>query len=154
MAKVPCRCGPGQNVGIRHRDAIPVLEGGEQSPYTIPNALMTGSGMPTLYGLRNCSTCRMAVQELIGAGKDVTFVDVRESRLDSDVIDRFLQEFGGALVNRRSTTWRSLPDSRRQGAPADLIAKYPALMKRPVVVEGELATLGWNATARERHLGE
>lgn len=110
--------------------------------------------MPTLYGLKNCSTCRTAVQDLKGAGKDVTFVDVRESRLAPDVIDRFLQEFGDALVNRRSTTWRSLSESRKQGAPDGLIAMYPSLMKRPVIVEGEMATLGWDAAARARHLGE
>ncbi|MYH56629.1 MAG: arsenate reductase [Boseongicola sp. SB0675_bin_26] len=115
---------------------------------------MTGSGMPTLYGLKNCSTCRAAVRELKGAGKDVTFVDVRESRLDPDVVDRFLQEFGDALVNRRSTTWRSLSESQRQGAPDSLIARHPSVMKRPVIVEGEMATLGWNAAAKARHLGE
>ncbi|MYA89130.1 MAG: arsenate reductase [Boseongicola sp. SB0662_bin_57] len=115
---------------------------------------MTGSGMPTLYGLKNCSTCRTAAQELKGAGKDVTFVDVRESRLAPDVIDRFLQEFGDALVNRRSTTWRNLSDRQRQGSPDDLIARHPSLMKRPVIVEGEMSTLGWNAAARARHLGE
>ena len=110
--------------------------------------------MPTVYGLKSCSTCRMAVQELKGAGKDVTFVDVRESQLDVDVIDRFLREFGDALVNRRSTTWRNLPISESQGMPADLIAKHSSLMKRPVIVDGELITLGWNAVARARHLGE
>ena len=110
--------------------------------------------MPTLYGLKNCGTCRTAVRELKGAGKDVTFVDVRESRLDPDVVDRFLQEFGDALVNRRSTTWRSLSESQRQGAPDSLIARHPSVMKRPVIVEGEMATLGWNAAAKARHLGE
>ncbi len=110
--------------------------------------------MSTLYGLRNCSTCRKAVQELKAAGKDVDFVDVRESRLDSDVIGRFLRELGNDLVNRRSTTWRNLPDSERQGSPEDLIAKFPSLMKRPVIVDGKLVTLGWNAAERGRHLGE
>lgn len=81
-------------------------------------------------------------------------MDVRESELDSGVIDRFLREFGDVLVNRRSTTWRNLSDSERQAAPEDLIAKHPSLMKRPVIVEGELATLGWDAAARARHLGE
>ena len=96
----------------------------------------------------------MAIKELRGAGKDVTFVDVRESRLHFDVIDRFLQEFGNALVNRRSTNWRNLSNSERQGAPEDLIARHPSLMKRPVIVDGELLTLGWNAAARAQHLGE
>ncbi len=110
--------------------------------------------MPTLYGLKNCSTCRVATQELKGAGKDVTFADVRENRLDPGAIERLLQAFGDALVNRRSTTWRNLTDSERQGAPADLIARHPSLMKRPVIVDGEVVTLGWDAAVRRRHLGE
>ena len=110
--------------------------------------------MPTVYGLKNCSTCRMAIQELKAAGKDVTFVDVREIQMDSDAIDRFLREFGDNLVNRRSTTWRNLSDSERQRTPEDLIARHPSLMKRPVIVDGELVTLGWNAVSRARHLGE
>ncbi len=110
--------------------------------------------MPTLYGLKNCSTCKVAIRELERAGKDVTFVDVREIQLDSDVLNRFLQEFGDALVNRRSTTWRSLTDLQRHWSPEDLIARCPSLMKRPVIVDGETVTLGWNAAARGRHLDE
>jgi arsenate reductase len=110
--------------------------------------------MPTVYGLKNCSTCRAAIQELKCGGKDVTFVDVRETQLDSDAIDRFLREFGDNLVNRRSTTWRNLSDSERQRTPEDLIARHPSLMKRPVIVDGELVTLGWNAASRARHLSE
>ncbi len=109
--------------------------------------------MPTLYGLRNCSACRLAARELKDAGRDVAFVDVRESRLDPDLIDRLVLEFGDALVNRRSHTWRGLSDSQRRGSPEDLIARHPSLMKRPVVVDGQSATLGWNAKARDRHLG-
>ncbi|MDE0209755.1 MAG: arsenate reductase [Boseongicola sp.] len=110
--------------------------------------------MPTVYGLKNCSTCRTAIRELNRAGKEVTLVDVRESLPDSVSIDRFLREFGDNLVNRRSTTWRNLSDSERQRAPEDLIARHPSLMKRPVIVDGELVTLGWTEASRARHLGE
>jgi len=81
-------------------------------------------------------------------------VDVRDSLLDSNSIDRFLRESGDNLVNRRSATWRNLSDSERQGTPEDLIARHPSLMKRPAIVDGELVTLGWNAASRARHLGK
>ena len=110
--------------------------------------------MATMYGLKSCSTCRTAIQELNFAGKNVKFVDVRKSQLDADLIDQFLREFGDALVNRRSTTWRNLPETERQGTPEDMIARHPSLMRRPVIVDGELVTLGWNSAARARHLGE
>ena len=81
-------------------------------------------------------------------------MDVRDSLLDSNSIDRFLRESGDNLVNRRSATWRNLSDSERQGTPEDLIARHPSLMKRPAIVDGELVTLGWNAASRARHLGK
>lgn len=109
--------------------------------------------MLTLYGLKSCNTCRTVNQELKGAGKDVTFVDVRENRLDSDLIERFHREFGDALVNRRSTTWRNLPETERKGPAKDLISRHPSLMKRPVIVDGTLLTLGWDAATKLRHLG-
>jgi arsenate reductase-like glutaredoxin family protein len=51
-------------------------------------------------------------------------------------------------VNRSSTTWRGLSEAARAQAPATLLAAHPALMKRPVLVEGEKATLGWDKAAQ------
>lgn len=97
-----------------------------------------------LYGLKTCDTCRKALKALAAAGKSVRFVDVRAEPLAADQLAEFLAAFGSALVNTRSTTWRGLSEEERKGAPADLLAAHPALMKRPVIRTGDGALyLGW-----------
>ena len=63
-----------------------------------------------LYGLKTCDTCRRAVKSLKAAGRDVTLVDVRAEPLDAAELGRFFAQFGDALINTRSTTWRGLAD--------------------------------------------
>ena len=106
-----------------------------------------------LYGLKACDTCRKARQELEKAGKTVEFVDVRETPLSGELLSGFSASFGDTLVNRRSTTWRNLTESDRTGTPKSLIAAHPTLMKRPVIRDGDVLTLGWDAKTRAMHLG-
>ena len=53
-------------------------------------------------------------------------------------------QFGDALLNTRSTTWRGLDNAEKARAPLELLQAYPALMKRPLI-EGAAGTLflGW-----------
>lgn len=98
----------------------------------------------TLYGLKNCDTCRAALNALREAGRAPDVVDVREAPLGPADIARFLDAFGETLINRRSTTWRGLSEAERQMAPEALLAAHPALMKRPVIEDdGGTLSLGW-----------
>ncbi|MFA5582072.1 MAG: arsenate reductase family protein [Paracoccaceae bacterium] len=100
--------------------------------------------MIDIYGLKNCDTCRKAAKATGG-----TLIDIREKPLSRDMLARFHAQFGDALLNTRSTTWRSLPDARRTEAPLDLITEFPALMKRPVIVAGDQLYLGWGADVQK-----
>ena len=101
-----------------------------------------------IYGLKNCDTCRKALKELNAAGKTAVLHDVRAEPLAEADLARFLAQFGEALVNRRSTTWRGLSEAERADAPEALLSAHPALMKRPVIeAEGQLY-LGWDAGVR------
>ena len=106
----------------------------------------------TLYGIKACDTCRKARKSIEKTGKSVNFVDIRETPLTKDEWQRLLAEFGGDLLNRKSTTWRGLSEDEREDAPLTLLQKHPTLMKRPVI-EGQELTLGWNAAAQAVHLG-
>jgi len=99
-----------------------------------------------IYGLKTCDTCRAAVKALAGQG--AVLVDVRETPLAAAKVARFLDVFGEALVNRRSTTWRGMPETERAGPPAALLAAHPALMKRPVIEAGGALYLGWDAEVK------
>ena len=77
------------------------------------------------------------------------FVDVRAEGVPGDVLQAAHAQFGDAIVNRASTTWRSLSEGEKAGDVLELIAANPTLMKRPLIVEGDKMTLGWKADAQE-----
>lgn len=95
----------------------------------------------TIYGIKTCDTCRKAVKAL----PDATFRDIRAEPLSDAERAEFLAQFGDALVNRASTTWRGLSEGAREGAPDALLAEHPSLMKRPVIRAGDVLYLGWKA---------
>lgn len=97
-----------------------------------------------ILGLRACDTCRKALKALPGA----RLRDVRDAPLTAAEIDALLGVFGDALVNRASTTWRSLSEVDRAQDRAALLAAHPALMKRPVIKAGDALHLGWTPAVR------
>ena len=94
-----------------------------------------------IYGLKNCDTCRKARNAL----PDVEFVDVRDDGITADILAAAQAQFGAALLNTRSTTWRGLSADERATDPLELIVAHPALMKRPLIVAGDQMFLGWSA---------
>ena len=97
-----------------------------------------------LWGLKTCDTCRKALKALPGAA----FRDIREDPLTEAEIAVLLAEFGEALVNRASTTWRGLSEAERARPAAELLALHPALMKRPVIRADGAWHLGWGPAVR------
>ena len=92
-----------------------------------------------IYGLKTCDSCRKAMKALAGA----RLVDVRAEGVPPELLRRASDEFGPALLNTRSTTWRGLSEAERAREPLDLIADHPALMKRPLIDDGTRLHLGW-----------
>lgn len=98
----------------------------------------------TLYGLKNCDTCKKALKALEAAGKGVTFVDIRAEADLAALLPGWLQAAGAeVLVNRRSTTWRTLGDDDRARDPLALLSEHPTLIKRPVIDAGGTIHVGW-----------
>jgi arsenate reductase len=93
-----------------------------------------------IYGLKNCDSCRKALKALPGA----VLVDVRDAGVPEDVMDAALAQYGEALVNTRSTTWRQMDAAAREGAPKDLLEAHPTLMKRPLIAVDRKIYLSWN----------
>lgn len=96
--------------------------------------------MPTLYGLTTCDSCKKARNWLSRFGIAHEFIDYRTQRIAPETLAAWAEQLGGwdKLINRASTTWRSLPESRRQPGSAPewtlLLKEHPALVKRPVLV--------------------
>jgi Arsenate reductase and related proteins, glutaredoxin family len=106
-----------------------------------------------LYGISTCDTCKKALKALEAAGHSVVFRDVRAAPLSESEISELVTEFGDAIVNRQSTTWRGLSDWLKASEPEAQLAAQPTLMKRPVIRTEEGLFLGWDAGVQRRLLG-
>lgn len=99
--------------------------------------------MITIYGLKNCDTCRKAMKEM----PEAAFVDIRTEADLQAKVPQWLAAVGAErLVNAKSTTWRGLSDADKAAAKAGdagVLIANPALIKRPVVEEGGKVTAGW-----------
>lgn len=109
--------------------------------------------LSTLYGLKQCDSCRKARRQLDDLGISYRFVDLRadatntEGQLDDELLDQFLSHISWeTLLNRRSTTWRQLSEAERESLDADkartLLRQYPTLLKRPLLAIGNDIIVG------------
>ena len=102
-----------------------------------------------LHGLEACDTCRRALRALRDADREVRFRDLRAEPLEMTEIEAWRGAFGDAVLNRRSTTWRGLTEEERSVPVAALLARHPALVKRPIVEAPDgVLHLGWTAETR------
>ena len=70
--------------------------------------------MITVYGLRNCDTCRKALKWLDMEGIQYEFHDFRNEGIEAEELAVWVKKVGWErLLNRRSTTWRNLPEQKK-----------------------------------------
>ena len=106
-----------------------------------------------VYHLNNCDTCRKAVKEIDAAGLSPDYRDVRADGVDAADLAAIIDAVGWErALNRRSTTWRGLSDAQKAdmsaAKAAALIAEHPTLLKRPAIIGGDRATVGWDTAAK------
>jgi len=106
----------------------------------------------TLHGIANCDTVRKARRRLDDEGVEYTFHDFRKDGLDAARVDGWVDALDdwGVLVNRRGTTWRKLAEAERENLDraraVALMVEHPTVVKRPVLVRGELVLVGFDET--------
>ena len=110
-----------------------------------------------VFGLKNCDTCREAVKWLESQKLPFRFHDVREGGINAGLLKLWCASpFANLLVNRRSTTWRSLSGQQRAAALADpgpVLQEHPTLLKRPVIMEGRhVVSVGFYPADLEKRL--
>jgi arsenate reductase len=104
-----------------------------------------GTRMLKVYGLKNCDSCRKVMKVLDGA----ELVDVRAEGVPEAVMQAAYEQFGDALANTRSTTWRNLGEAERKQPVLALIQEHPALMKRPLIERDGTLYLGWGKDTQD-----
>ena len=116
--------------------------------------------MTTLYGLPTCDTCRKARNWLDRFGVAYTFIDYRANPVPAATLKEWAKQLGGweRLVNKASTTWRNLLPQRKNPSSDPewtlLLKENPALIKRPVVVDGDHVGVGFSDNAFRKLFGK
>ena len=97
--------------------------------------------MITVFGIRQCDTCRKALKWLEARGVAHQFHDLRADGLTREQLRHWQgSPFAAQLVNKRSTSWRGLTDQQRSASGTELEALLlatPTLIKRPLFAQGE-----------------
>lgn len=106
--------------------------------------------MVTIYGISNCDTIRKARAWLDQHGVDYEFHDYRKDGLTTAMLRRWRTDPGyQALLNRRGTTWRKLPDALKEdlteASMEKLMLDNPSIIKRPLLETGKKRVLGFAA---------
>ncbi|MEO6386858.1 MAG: arsenate reductase [Croceibacterium sp.] len=91
-----------------------------------------------LFGIPNCDTVKKARAWLAERGTEYAFHDYKKEGADPDRLAAWSDVAGWeALLNRRGTTFRALPDADKvdidEAKALRLMAAHPSLIKRPVV---------------------
>ena len=111
--------------------------------------------MLTIYGIKSCDTCRKARKYLAENDIDFRFHDVRDDGLDIQMLERWADRIEWEkLVNRRSLTWRKIPEVDRndmtRARAFALLLDQPTLLKRPVLESPSFLAVGFS----EKRFGE
>lgn len=104
--------------------------------------------MTILYGIKNCDTVKKARNWLEANNVPYQFHDVRTDGLSQEKVEYWIDQVGiDTLINKRSTTWKTLTPEQQQdlSAPAaiTLILENPTLIKRPLVEQGDDVFVGF-----------
>jgi Spx/MgsR family transcriptional regulator len=103
----------------------------------------------TLYGIANCDTIRKARNWLRDHQVEYHFHDYRKDGIDAARLQSMAAQLGWeAMLNRRGTTWRTLPDAQKvdvdEASALHLMEQSPALIKRPILACGDRLYLAFS----------
>ncbi len=113
--------------------------------------------MIIMYGIKNCDTIKKARKFLETNNIDYQFHDFREGGLNPVQLRAWFQQLGWEkVINKRSTTWRNLPDESKQNMDETLalvIAEdQPTIIKRPVLELADKVMVGFSEKSYQESL--
>ena len=111
------------------------------------------------FGYSSCSSCRNAEAMLARRGIEIDKRDLFQLPLSSSEIHALFERTGltpTTVLSRRSRPYAALGLSERSLTDGEIIllmSEYPALIRRPIIVHGEEAVVGYIPAAIEALVG-
>lgn len=106
----------------------------------------------TVYGIPNCDTIKKTLDWYKKKNIQVDFYDYKKQGVKKEKLIEWCKEVGWQLLlNKKSTTWRSLSSADQQLVTNEKVAvklmmEYPSIIKRPVVEMNNKIIVGYNET--------
>ena len=98
-----------------------------------------------VYGIKNCDTVKKAIVYLNDCGINYQFIDFRQNPISQQLLKKIVKSVGWELlINKRSTTYRSLSEEEKSNINYDLVLSFPTLIKRPVLIQDENIVVGFS----------
>jgi arsenate reductase len=112
----------------------------------------------TIYGIKACDTMKKARDWLDAHGVPAAFHDYKTAGVDRARLEAWAGQVGWeALLNRSGTTFRGLPDDKKQGLDQAkaiaLMLEQPSMIKRPVLDLGDRILVGFKPDAYAAAMG-
>lgn len=105
--------------------------------------------MTQVYGIKNCDTMKKAFAWLEANGVGYEFVDYKKAGVAEANLPDWNSRVGWqTLLNTRGLMWKKLTEAERadvdEAKALQLMAQYPALIKRPVLDTGKALLVGFD----------
>jgi len=107
--------------------------------------------MITMFGIKNCDTIKKARKWLEAEGIEYQFHDYKKDGLSPEILNNWVKDLGWeALVNKRGTTWRKLPEDVKesvdQASAIQIMLDNASIIKRPLLInDADSKLLGFKA---------
>jgi Spx/MgsR family transcriptional regulator len=91
-----------------------------------------------MFGIKNCDTIKKARKWLETEGIEYQFHDYKKDGLSPEMLTDWVKDLGyEALVNKRGTTWRKLPDDIKdsidEASAIEIMLENTSIIKRPLL---------------------
>ena len=106
--------------------------------------------MINVYGIKNCSTVRKALNWLEDNGIEYKFHDYKKEGVSSDKIGEWQKQVDWqSLINKKGTTWRKLEKEiqesiKNENSAVQLMQDNTSLIKRPIIEGPDSFLLGFD----------
>ncbi len=107
--------------------------------------------MIKLYGIPNCNTVSKARKWLTANNISYEFHNFKKEGLEEAILTAWVDKLGWeALLNKRGTTWRKLPDEIKADIDRDkaipIMLANTSIIKRPIIDNKGVLTVGFSET--------
>jgi arsenate reductase len=109
-----------------------------------------GLGRPTVYGIPNCDVTQKALAWFKENKISITFHDYKTAGSTKEKLMNWCKKKSWEiLLNKRSTTWRSLSAAEQgkitgEAAAINLMMAHNSIIKRPVIENADELIVGFN----------